>query len=200
MFKKRKFFFITLMVLLVLIIIALLYLISNQDSKDNNLSSPGFDFPPISKNKPVHKINNEMQNYFGKYAFLNLEGNNIIFSNTPHSVKYKSSFNLSGDFALNISISSGKAIINIGDIEYIITPNESTIKQGNKTIFSENELEVNSISIETGYNFDNSMGSVARLGGNGVDVDMNFPADISIEVIENSSGVIGRWKWLRGSM
>ena len=161
---------------------------------------PGNGLPLISKSKPVDKINIEMQSYFGKYEFLKPDGNNLTFSDIPYSVKYQSSFNLEGtetNFALDISLNAGKAIIDIGNVEYIITPNESTITQDNKKIWFTNEKKIIKISIE-------KIGdqSTARLWSKGFaggdNVILNFPANISIELLENSSGVIGQWNWLRG--
>lgn len=201
MIKKRKNFFIALSVLTVLIFItAVTYLILNQGSRDNGLSYPGNGLPIISKNKPVDKINIEMQNYFGKYEFIKPNGNNLIFSNIPHPIKYQSSFNLKGpeiNFALDISLNTGKAVINIGDIEYTTTPNESTIIQGNKKIWFTDDKKIIKISIEkTGNQSSARLWSEGFAGGS--DVILDFPANISIELFENSSGVIGQWKWQRG--
>jgi hypothetical protein len=198
--KKRKKIFIALLVLIILTIVVSSYLYINKESQSNELSYPGNGLPLISKNKPVDKINIEMQNYFGKYEFLKHTGNNLVFNNIPHSVKYQSLFNLQGpetNFALDISLNAGKAIINIGDIEYEITPNESNINQGNKKIYSMDDLKITGISIEK-----ISTQAVARFWGDGWSrgdyVNLNFPVNISIELLENSSGEVGQWKWVRG--
>jgi len=199
--KRKKFFFIALSILLVLVfVIVLSYLYINQKAQSNNLSYPGNGMPLISKNKPVDKINIEMHNYFGKYEFLKPEGDNLVFNNIPHSIKYQSSFSLKGpetNFALDIFLNTGKAIINIGDIEYTITPNESTIIQGNEKIWFTDDKQIIRISIEkTGNQSAARLWSEGFAGGSNVILD--FPANISIELFKNSSGVIGQWKWLRG--
>ena len=200
MTKKRKYFFIALLVLLVLVFIVALSFICYPESQSNSISYPGNGLPLISKNKPVDKINIEMQNYFGKYKFLKSNGNNLVFNNIPYYVKYQSSFSLKGpetNFALDLSLNTGKAVINIGDIEYTITPNESTIMQDNKKIWFTDDKKIIKISIEKIGNQ-----SAARLWSEGFaggsNVILDFPANISIELFENSSGVIGQWKWLRG--
>lgn len=212
MTSKKQISIITLFIFFVAILALLFFSFSlkSEPVHDGALVYPGNGFPHFSKDEPVENLNTEMQDYFRRYSFLEVNGSNIIFNDMPSVIKYESSLDVSGpktNLALDISVASGKAIITIGDIEYIITPDESVIMQSSKKIFPVTEMDLalfennpKIFGIRLYKIGDNSPFVGFSVYGTyaGDYTDLNFPANISIELTENSSGKIGQWKWIRG--
>lgn len=171
---------------------------------DNSLLKyPGNGIPLFSKSVPIKPLNQEMKKYFGEKTEFSVGKNTIKFGNLPQDTIFHSTFQIAEHsfyLELIIQITSGKAVVAIGEVTYVIVSasDESSIAQYGKTIYSEKNRNIDGISLVAG---DKNI-EVAYLGGegraNGKEVKISFPATITITLLKGSSGYIGSWQWSRG--
>lgn len=169
--------------------------------REAGLSYPGNGVPLLSRDKAIGSLNRELEQFAQANTGFVYDKAGLVFEGVS-DVVFSSSQELVGEkfcLAVPVSIQSGVCEISIGEVVYRISSNDLILLNNGREVFRFEGDDLNEIVLEV---YETSSSARFRLGwGRQTDVisvDIQSPARISILFLENCSGRIGLWRWLRG--
>jgi len=118
------------------------------------LNFPGGGIPIFSKDKPVRKLNNIIEDFFSNKQGYTVDEGEIYFKDTTHNITLNTNLAVKAE---NLTIKNGFVLIQgqisieIGNIKFQITPHQSSIFEGNKIVHTEYDTATNGIEFIRGY-------------------------------------------------
>lgn len=169
--------------------------------REAGLSYPGNGVPLLSRDKAMGSLNRELEQFGQANTGFVYDKAGLLFEGVSNVV-FSSSQELVGEefcLAVPVSIQSGVCEISIGEIVYRIRSNDLILLNKGREVFRFEDDGLNEILLEV---YETSSSTRFRLDSGRqtdvVSVDIQTPAHISILFLENCSGRIGPWRWLRG--
>lgn len=190
------------------LLICLTFLLHVQEASAevSYLKYPGGGIPLFSNDKPVKILNNKIIDFFSVKQGFDVADERIKFKDIKQDITLNTNLSIKNE---NLTIKNvfeltqGKISILIGNIEYQITPNQSSIFEGKKLVHTAYDTATKGIEFNRGYDFENKVVSIAYLTtvslNSGEYVSTDFPAFIAITIHQGSTGSLGQWYWGRGS-
>lgn len=185
----------------ILISVLMLLLIHTPCLDSNFLKYPGNGFPHLSKDKPIAALNGEILEKAKAYSGVSF-ANGVMKFKVVKGYMLNSSKRFNGDsfcISLPINIEKGECIIKVGNLTFMVTDKTYIVFNGKSKILDRTNVNIKEIIIER---FSVSNSSIRYEAGGTLpeilNVKINTPADISIQIKDNSVGFIGPWTWERG--
>lgn len=192
----------------VYLLFCLTFLIHAQEASAgvSYLKYPGSGIPLFSNDKPIKTLNNKIIDFFSAEHGFDVADEGIKFKDIKHDITLFTNLAIKDEnltIKNDFELTKGKISIQIGNIEYQITPNQSSIFEGKKLVHTAYDTTTKGIAFNRGYDFDNKVVSIAYLTtvslNSGEYVTTDFPAFIAVTIHQGSTGSLGQWYWGRGN-